>query len=121
MHCRTFQLPGGGLVIACTRERKRRCYTCEAPNASLSCDGCDHVLCTNCAVSPQQGLDWCPSCFAPAFEHWKTLGPFPQERAERRQVFRLWAREQSETFIGLVKARTKASLRDVPQLELKGA
>lgn len=113
MTCHTHQLPTGGLVIAGTRERQRRCYTCNAPNASLSCDGCDHVLCTACAVSPRAGLDWCPSCFAPAFEHWKALGPFPQSRPERRQAFRVWARQEAATFMGLVKARTKASMREV--------
>lgn len=114
MHCRTFQLPGGGLVIACGRDKPRRCYTCGANRASLSCDGCDHVLCTGCAVSPRTGLDWCPSCFAPAYAHWKALGPFPQGRPERRQAFRLWARENATLFVELSKARTKKSIAEVP-------
>jgi hypothetical protein len=113
MTCRTFQLPGGGTVIACTRERKRRCYTCQAPNASLSCDGCDHVLCTGCAVSPKQGLDYCPKCFAAAFDFWKGICVYPQSRPERRQAFRLWAREHHEKFLELARPRTKASVREV--------
>lgn len=114
MACYTTQLPGGGVIITCTRERKRRCYSCSAPNASLSCDGCDHVLCTNCAVSPAKDLDFCPSCFTPAFEYFKANTAFPRDRAERRQAFRVWARANAFRFLELAKARTKKSLEEVP-------
>lgn len=113
MGCRTLQLPGGGYAIACG-VRERKCFTCSATRASLSCDGCDHVLCTMCAVTPGQGLDFCPRCFAPAFERWKTLEPVPQSRPERRNAFRLWARANAAVFLSLSKARTKTSLEEVP-------
>lgn len=121
MTCHTFRDETGKPIgIVCTRERTRRCYGCSAPNASLSCDGCDHVLCTACAVSPSSGLDFCPTCFAGAWRHWCALGALPSTQAERRQAFRLWAREQPALFLSLSKARTKSSLRDVPQLALEG-
>lgn len=121
MTCHTLKDEAGQPIgVYCTRERKRRCYSCSAPNASLSCDGCDHVLCTNCAVSPQQGLDFCPSCSKPAWLHfWQSARP-AGDRADRRQAFRVWAREQPAVFLSLSKARTKASLREVPQRELEG-
>lgn len=97
--------------IACSRSRRRDCYTCSHPG-SLTCDGCNHVLCTGCAVMPRLGLDFCPACSAPAFEHWKTLGPFPNERPARRQAFRLWARENQTKFFELAKKRTPASIRE---------
>jgi hypothetical protein len=105
---------GRPIGIYCTRERKRRCYTCQAPNASLSCDGCDHVLCTCCAVSPKQGLDFCPACAREAWLFfWRSAQP-EGDRAARRQAFRLWAREQPEKFLELARPRTKASVREVP-------
>lgn len=117
MHCRTFDL-GGATVIACTRERVRKCFTCSAPNASLSCDGCDHVLCTACAVSPREGLDWCPTCFKPAFEYWKGLVVIPLDRAERRQAFRLWARANPFVFLVHAKERSKRSLKEAGPLDV---
>lgn len=48
----------------------------------------------------------------PAFEYWKTLGPYPQERPARRQAFRLWARENATKFLELAKQRTPASIRE---------
>lgn len=114
MTCHTLRDEAGNpLGIYCTRDKPRRCYTCSASRASLSCDGCDHVLCTACAVSPRQGLDFCPACFRPAFEHWKALGPFPASQPERRQAFRLWARSASVKFLELAKQRTKKSLQEV--------
>jgi hypothetical protein len=115
--CHTLRDESGKPIgIYCTRERKRRCYTCSAPNASLSCDGCDHVLCSGCAVSPKQDLDFCPRCFDAAYRHWLHIGrPVPTDRAERRQAFRLWARAESTVFLDLAKSRTKASRRDVPE------
>lgn len=103
---------GKVIGIACSRERKRNCYSCDAGRASLTCDGCNHVLCTACAVMPRQGLDFCPRCAAPAFEHWKSLGPFPSSRPERRNAFRLWARANQTKFLELAKQRTPASIRE---------
>jgi hypothetical protein len=114
--CHTLRDDAGRPIgIYCTRERKRRCYTCQAPNASLSCDGCDHVLCTGCAVSPRQGLDFCPVCFGAAFDWWKENHLFPANRADRRQAFRLWAREHHVKFLELARPRTKASVREMPE------
>lgn len=102
---------GKVIGIACSRSRRRNCYSCGHPG-SLTCDGCNHVLCTACAVSPRQNLDWCPACFAPAFEHWKSLGPFPSSRPERRNAFRLWARANTTKFLELAMQRTPASIRE---------
>lgn len=114
MTCHVFRDETGAAIgIACTRERKRRCYSCSAPNASLSCDGCDHVLCTNCAVSPRPELDWCPNCAKPAWLHWFAMAKPAGDQAARRQGFRLWARANADEFMRLAKARTKTSVREV--------
>lgn len=106
-----------GRVIgrACVRERRRSCFTCSAPNASLSCDGCDHVLCTGCAVGPTSKLDFCPKCFEPAWRHWCSITAVASmTKPERRQAFRLWARANAEKFLELAKPRTKKSHAEVP-------
>lgn len=101
------RLPGGGYVIACGKGRKQQCASCQK-TAQLECDGCDRPLCNACAVSPREGLDFCPGCFDPAWKQWlqssKTVRtPAEMSRAERRVRFRVWARENDgELFLRLV-------------------
>lgn len=111
MKCSVQKLPGGGIVIACGRRRKPPpCGTCRA-SAELECDGCDKPVCFACGVSPRKGLDFCPTCFAPAFEYFKANTAHSADRNVRRVEFRAWARANPEKFLELSKALTAEAVR----------
>lgn len=107
------RLPDGTLVHLCIRGKARAklpdCATCKATKAGQECDGCDQPLCVVCSVSPRNGMDFCPRCFARAFTHWKSLGPYPTDRGERRLAFRKWARANADQFLALCAPLTAAA------------
>lgn len=83
MVCETVSLPGGEIVIACSRQRgrRRRCK-CGRP-ATLLCDWkmprrksgtCDAPLCAGCSTAPAPGKDLCPA-HAKAFRDWLVRAP----------------------------------------------
>lgn len=103
----TDPVTGKVIGIACGSRRARRCHVCAAPDAQLECDGCDKALCGACSVSPKKGLDFCFTCFRPAWQHWLGLpGVAPHAKvlsqADRRVQFRAWARAAREEFLRLV-------------------
>lgn len=73
MPCEKLPDGRGGVVIACSRERRRRCATCGAP-APLLCDGppapdsrrktCDAPICKAHAKHIGPDRDLCPKCVA---------------------------------------------------------
>lgn len=74
--CEYVPVPGG-VAIACSRTRKRRCKCGRA--ADLLCDWkvpgkkggtCDKPICNRCTTSPAEGKDLCPD-HARAFMEWK--------------------------------------------------
>lgn len=106
--------------IACGRGRRTPpCATCKSPEAKLACDGCDEQLCAPCSVSPQKGLDFCPTCAKPAFEWWKTNEGGDaiyrdKGRAVGRVAFRGWAKKNAVQFLALAKPRSEDSRKEVP-------
>lgn len=104
---------GRVIGIACGSRRNVKCKTC-GTTAMLECDGCDKPLCGGCSVSPRKGIDFCPPCFKPAFEHWKRgLQAIPGHRDQRRAEFREWARSESETFLRLSRPFTATAANHV--------
>lgn len=97
MTCERAQLPGVGVAIFCVKGQ----------TTGLLCDGCDAKLPKTEAVSPEEGLDFCPRCFAGAWSHFTALQDRVQfERApknKRRADFRRWAREFPDIFMKFVK------------------
>lgn len=99
------------------RQRRKRCRTCKMQGptgAPLECDGCDKPLCHDCAVSPREGVDFCPACFAGAWKLWlqhPEVAPLLPEmtKAMRRAAFRRWAREQPDLFLQHSKPLTAAA------------
>lgn len=68
MPCTRVPMPGGGVAIVCTRERRKRC-ACGAP-VTRACDWkvatrksgtCDAPLCARCSHVPAPGKDLCPA------------------------------------------------------------
>lgn len=120
MPCLPFHSADGQFSgIVCTRGRRgkrRPCATCKAP-ADLECDGagCDKPLCHACAVSPRNGLDFCPSCCREVFVQWLNhedgkaaylVGPTEAARKSNgRNAFRAWAKARAEKFIEFVRGR----------------
>jgi len=99
---------GRPMGIACHRGRRSagRCSVCAVPRSELECDGCDKALCKTCAVSPRAGLDFCPTCFDPAWKRWLGMQPSSaaaMTRERRRAEFRAWARAACNAFLSLVK------------------
>lgn len=75
--CDRVSLPGGGVAIACSRRKRKRC-ACGKP-ATLECDWkmpqrksgtCDAPICSRCTTSPAPDKDLCRE-HARAFEEWK--------------------------------------------------
>lgn len=111
---------GRVIGIACTRgNRYVKCGSCKADGAKLSCDGCDAALCAACSVSPDKKLDFCPTCFKPAFDWWKENAGgkdiyAKQGKALGRIAFRAWAKGDRDRFFALAKPRTVSSKQEVP-------
>jgi hypothetical protein len=71
MPCTPVKLAGGQTAIICTGRRPRRkCSVCKERLAQRECDypdqqrksgTCDKPLCTRCAVSGGDNIDFCPS------------------------------------------------------------
>ncbi len=107
MPCIPFNIDGISGIV-CTRGQRRtgKCATCGEKGPGLECDKCDAKLCFGCSVSPAQGIDFCPSCFKPAWQWW--LGTDGQSwveapKAVRRVAFRKWVREHITRFYELIE------------------
>lgn len=81
MTCHRVALPGGGMAIVCTRERRRRCACGTA--ASLQCDWkvggakrngepkrCDAHICSRCAKEVAADKHLCPT-HQVAYTQWR--------------------------------------------------
>lgn len=69
MPCNDVRLPGGGVAIACSRGRRRRCFHCGKLGATLLCDGpvavkktCDRPICVSCSTPDGPERDYCRDC-----------------------------------------------------------
>lgn len=93
MTCRTVSL-GGATGIVCYRGPRR--------DPVLLCDGCDSKIAVELAVSPKQGVDFCPKCFDRPWRHWLATVSVPESRGERRAQFRAWALKNPELFLSMV-------------------
>lgn len=111
MPCIPLKSPDGkSFGIACVRSRKPsgKCANCGRKAPPLECDKCDAKLCDGCGVSPAQGVDLCPSCFAPAWKWWQhndgraLCFSSVTERDYRRNAFRVWVRQHTDQFLQLV-------------------
>lgn len=103
MTCTTVTGKDGAVMILCSRGRAprlKKCATCGLPGALL-CDGCDGVLCADCAVSPATEQDFCPRCFSPVFKKWLAdyrINPSATTKQQRRRAFRAWAKARPQAF-----------------------
>lgn len=106
---------GKQIGVACgSRPRRPRCGICASPDAELECDGCDKALCRACSVAPRAGVDYCLKCFEPAWKHWLQIRPSSlgaENRIQRRQAFRAWARLNPGKFLELAPPLSEASKR----------